>query len=174
MFFPACPGIFCPPAGGGRVPERFRNETAPHGICRAAHKRSLLLLVQPGLQPAGQLVRAGGALGTAADALQTVDRLLRSHANHQGRDPLEVAAAAAQSPGSRRPGAEMYTSWSFSPFFHGITGLAYHTPPQMTRGIPPDRAPEPAVSGRCIFLLTISIFDDTLFSEEYRYSSMRR
>lgn len=47
------------------------------------------------LQRAGELVRAGGRLVAASDALQPLDRLVHVHAGDEGRDALRVAAAAA-------------------------------------------------------------------------------
>ena len=59
----------------------------------------LLLRTQLGLgflQGLGQLVRAGGGLHAAADALHTGDHILDFLALYQRSDSLQVAVAAAQ------------------------------------------------------------------------------
>ena len=43
----------------------------------------------------GKLIRAGSGLKAAPNALEPLDGLLRRHAPHQGRDALQIAAAAA-------------------------------------------------------------------------------
>ena len=46
-------------------------------------------------QRLGDLVRAGGGLSAAADALQPLDGLVHRHAPQQAGDTLQVAVAAA-------------------------------------------------------------------------------
>ena len=46
-------------------------------------------------QSESQLVRAGGGLGAAADALQLGDGLLGLHSLHQRADALQIAVAAS-------------------------------------------------------------------------------
>lgn len=59
-------------------------------------RRFSLRLLQRLLQSPCQLVRAGGVLEAAADALQPGNGLLRRQSLHQDGDALQIAAAAAQ------------------------------------------------------------------------------
>ena len=59
-------------------------------------KRILLLGLESLFQSDGQLIGAAGGLAAAADAAQTLDRLLNAHTLNELGNALEVTVAAAE------------------------------------------------------------------------------